>query len=113
MKLRSIDILLGSAKSEQAPLCVHLGRMFAFSFFEKYGADFKKNCPEYLSFHRKSVFLYVFYPFTDVVDSIFSDVVDSLLTGLTFLLIRLAKILNWFYSSIVSAIGDGAHFGNN
>ena len=32
-----------------------------------------------------------FYPFTDVVDSIFSDKVDSLLTGLTFLLIRLTK----------------------
>ena len=29
MKLCSIDILLGSAKSEQAPLCVRLGRMFA------------------------------------------------------------------------------------
>jgi len=32
--------------------------------------------------------LTVFYPFTDVVDSIFSDKVDSLLARLTFLLIN-------------------------
>ena len=31
--------------------------MFAFSFFEKLGADFEKICPDYLSFQRKSVFL--------------------------------------------------------
>ena len=33
-------------------------RIFAFSFFEKLGKDFKKICSDCLLFQRKSVFLY-------------------------------------------------------
>ena len=33
MKLRSIDILLASAESEQAPLCIQLGRMFLLTSY--------------------------------------------------------------------------------
>jgi|GEM_PF-6019593 len=50
MKLCSIDILLASAKSEQAPLCIRLGRMFSFSHhhflsFSKCG--FSPRCVDY------------------------------------------------------------------